>query len=307
MDISLIDSLKQQMGPIDALEGLVAPKAILDFARYISDPEVSEEEKSNFFGIVSDMASYAGGTVGGIVAGYTRPFEFADRLISESSPEFGGGMAVDRKQTEDVNSFVLGVSRYTSSIFNYLLGEETEYGNRLMGKPKESATSLGPVMNPPAAGYVGGNRFSPPSNHINKLLALVDKPPFRVDSFTSGIPEYDAFMNQQVSPLLERAAKNLLENEFFMRAPKTRQMAEVNRIIEQTRKDVLNLLEGHRIGDDEDRLNDLRRRFLLKDRSARLRAKKALGITAEDHKLSMFQIESLSNYMDLDLEGIKQY
>ena len=170
----------------------------------------------------------------------------------------------------------------------------------MYGAPKESATSSGPVRIPNPAGTFTGTTIMPPARKLNKLLGMVDKPAFRADSFTSGIPEYDAFLNKEITPLLEERAKRLLSNDIFLKAPKSAQIKMVDDMIRTTRTDILSLLEGRRVGDSEDRLLNERRKLLTKDRSARLRAKKALGITTEDHKLSLFEIEAIRRRMGLE-------
>jgi hypothetical protein len=138
------------------------------------------------------------------------------------------------------------------------------------------------------------------------LLAMVDKPAFKADSFTSGNPQYDAFMNKEITPLLEQRAKALMKNEIFKKAPQSAKMKLVDNMLATTRDDILNLLEGHRIGDPEDRLINERRKLLTRDRAARRRAMKALGITTEEHKLSLFEIEAIRNRMAFEKDEFER-
>lgn len=306
MDISLIDNLKQQIGPLEALESLTAPSIILDFARYITDPSIQEDEKAAFMDTVGSGLTYALGAVGEIAAGYTRPLDIYSRTLSYATPEAGGGLAVDRKRAEGMDKFTLGLTRYTSGFFNYLLGEENEYGVRMIGEPKESATSPGPAKIPNPAGTLTGTTLRPPTRNLDKILGMVDKPPFRADSFTSGVPEYDAYINKEVTPLLDLRAEELLESEMFKKAPQSKKIKMVDDMLRWAKNDLLSLLEGGRIGDPEDRLNNERRKLLVKDRAARRRAMKELGITTEEHKLSLFEIEAIQRRMDLE-EGEMEY
>jgi hypothetical protein len=302
MDLGLIDNLKQQIGPLDALESVAAPSFLLDFARFMADPQVPDADKAGFLGIASSALEYVGGAVGDIAAGYTRPLDIYSRSLSYVYPEMGGGMVIDRKQAEGMDRFVQGVTRYTSAFANYLLGEETEYGTRLFGAPRESALLEGPARIPNPASTVTGSTRQPNARNLNKVLGMVDKPPFRVDSFTSGIPEYDAFINREVTPFLDQRAEALLKNPRFMNAPQSLKIEMVDDMIKAARDEVLSQLEGRRIGDPEDRLMVERRNLLTRDRQARIRAKEALGITTEDHKLSLFEIEAIRRRIALEKE-----
>ena len=300
MDKGLVDSLLQQIGPLDALETVAAPPFIRDFTRYMTDETIDDGEKATFFATVKDALGYVAGTTGDILAGYTRPLDLMSRTISYTNPVAGGGLTIDRKQAEGIDKFTLGLTRYTSAFFNYAFGEENEYGVRMMGRPKESAISPGPVRIPNPAGTIVGTTLPPKANKINKLLGMVDKPPYMADSFTSGNPEYDAFINKTITPMLEERAARLLKNEVFLKAPQSAKSEIVNDMIQETRREILGLLEGGRIGDSQDRLNNERRKLLVGDRGARRRAMKALGITTDEHKLSLFEIEAIKRRMDLE-------
>jgi hypothetical protein len=275
----------------------------------MSDPQVEDGDKAAFLDVVGDALNYVAGTAGEIAAGYTRPLDIYSRVASVYSPEAGGGVVVDRKQAEGgVEKFTLGLTRYVSGFMNYAFGEEDEYGNRVYGKPRESAISEGPATIPNPLGTLVGTTLQKQSRSINKLLGMVDKPPYKADSFTSGVPEYDAFINKHVTPELERRAKGLLNNKHFLKAPQSIKIELVNTMIQEARDQILSDLDGYRIGDNADRLTTERMKLLTRDRQARVRAKRELGITTDDHKLSLFEIEAIRRYIDFEkgtLERIK--
>lgn len=302
MNEDLVKTLLQQLGPLEALESLSAPTFVKDFVRYISDTSIPEEEKASVFSSFGDWGVYVGAQVAEIAAGFTRPLAAISTAASYQFPEAGGGVAIDRKQAEGFDQILLGFSRYTSAIFNYLLGEETEYGVRLYGKPKESATSEGPAMMPNPAAASFGTILSAPQRNLNKLLAMVDKPEFKADSFTSGNAEYDAFINKHVTPLLEARAKALMQTDVFKNAPQSGKIKLVDNMLTLAKEDIVGMLEGRRIGDSEMLLVNERRKLLTRDRAARRRAMKALNITTEENKLSLFEIEAIRRYMDIEKE-----
>jgi hypothetical protein len=219
----------------------------------------------------------------------------------------GGGLNIDRKQAEDgTDAFILGLTRNISGLMNLAFGEENEYGVRMYGKPKESASIDGPVLQPNPAGVVTGTTYQPAAKDINKLLGLVDKAPFRADSFTSGVPEYDAYINKEVTPFINRKAKELLENKLFMKLPKSRQIEEVDKMLKQIETELIARVVGGYQGDHNDRLINERRKLLTRDKQARIRAKNALNISTEDHKLTMFQIEAIRRFIELEAEESKK-
>jgi len=305
MDQGLIESMLQQLGPLDALESVAAPTFIKDFTRYVTDTAIDNEEKGLTFETFGDVALYLGANVAEIAAGYTRPLDLASRTLSYQFPEAGGGLATDRKQAEGMDKIVLGLTRYVDGFFNLLAGEENEYGVSMYGKPKESAMTSGPVRMPNPAASFAGTTLQPPATKLDKLMGMVDKPPFRVDSFTSGVPEYDAFMNKEITPLLESRAAALLKNPTFIKGEQSLKIKMVDNLIQETRQDILDLLEDHRIGDPKERLLNERRKLLVMDRAARRRAMKALGITTDENKLSLYEIEVIRRRMDLEEDSLK--
>jgi tetratricopeptide (TPR) repeat protein len=305
MDQDLVASLLQQVGPLEALESLSAPTFVKDFTRWVTDQSIPEEEKASVLSSFGDWGVYVGAQAAEIAAGFTRPLGTLSSTVSYQFPEAGGGVATDRKQAEGFDQILMGFSRYTSSIFNYLLGEETEYGVRLYGEPKEAATSEGPVMMPNPAAAAAGGILQAPQRNLNKLLAMVDKPAFKADSFTSGNAQYDAFINKHVTPLLEARAKALMETDVFKKAPQSGKIKLVDDMLSLARQDVVGLLEGRRIGDAEMLLVNERRKLLTRDRAGRRRAMKALNITTDENKLSLFEIEAIRRYMDFEKEEYK--
>jgi hypothetical protein len=302
VNLQLLDELRKNIGPLDALSGLTDPQAITDMLRWLSDPATTAEDTEEFFSLPRVFAQ----TAGDILAGYTRPIEVYSRAFSYATPEAGGGLAIDRKQVDDnTDTFILGLTRNVSGFFNYFFGEENEYGVRMYGKPKESGSVEGPVKMPNPVGVVGGTTYNPPSKNINKLLALVDKPPFRADSFTSGVPEYDAYINKEVTPFLEREATRLLNLDRFTRLPKSRQIEEVDKMLKQAENELVAKVEGGYLGNENDRLINERRKLLTRDKQARIRAKNALNISTDDHRLTMYQIEAIRRYIDLEREESK--
>lgn len=302
MSLEMLNELTKQMGPLDAVGDLAAPAFIQDVLRYLADDQVEGEERSAFF----DIVGFAAESVGGIAAGFTRPLELPLRTIAYNNPEMGGGVLPDIKQAEGVDKFVMAVTRNVAPIFHYLLGEQTEEGVRLYGEPRQSSLIDGPVRSANPVGTLTGTTLQPPAKNLNKLLGMVDKPPFRAESFTSGVAAYDAFINKNVTKRLESEAARLLKTEAFLKAPKSLQIEMVDGLIQAVRADLVGLLEGGYLGNQDDRLINERRKLMVMDRQARARAKEALDITVRDNKLTMYQIEAIKNWIALEKEQTRQ-
>jgi hypothetical protein len=302
MSKDLMDSLRQQIGPMDALEDLATPAWYKDVVKYLADDRVVDEEKNAFL-VFTQMMMLSAGEIG---AGFTRPLDIYSRALTSASDDAGGGLAIDRKQARGIDAVVAGLTRYTSGFFNLAFGEENEYGVRMMGKPKESSLLDGPVKIPNPAGTVFGRTIQAPAKNINKLLGMVDKAPYKAESFTSGVPEFDSYVNKHITPLLDRKADLLLKNPLFLKAPQSKRIEMVDTIINNAERELMSLLDGGRIGDADDRLVRERAKYMTRDRQARKRAMKELEITVPEYKLSLTEMETLRRLMDLDKDETKR-
>ena len=300
----LLTELTKQAGPLDAISSAVDFRWLKPMVDMLTDENYDTDQASpgrEFANMIVEMS-------GKVAAGYTRPFDAMNRAIGARFPEAGGGSIADIKQAEGIDKAVLQATRYTSSLFNYLLGEDDGEGNRLMGEPRQSALKAGNVKQPNPIGVMVGSKVEGPAKSINKLLGMVDKPPYLAESFSSGNAEFDAYVNKEITPLLESRATELLNNPFFKNLKQSQKIERVDNLLSMTQADLLNILEGGLIGGNEDRLLLARRNLLTGPKPARIRAKKELGITTADRKLSLFEIESIRRFMDVEkdvLEGIK--
>jgi hypothetical protein len=131
---------------------------------------------------------------------------------------------------------------------------------------------------------------------------MVNKAPFRVDSFTTGVPQYDNWMNEVITPILEREANALLSSEAFQKMSMSAKIDVVERMLDGARKEVLTSLEGiGPRGKNETLLNE-RRKLMSIPRAARARAKSELNIATPDHKLNMVEIELIRKKIELERE-----
>lgn len=296
----LIEELKKQVGPLKTIDDVASLQWLKPIVELLTDESVNSDASP-----VLEVIGAAANSIVGIAAGFTRPFDTYSKAFSYANPKAGGGLVADPKQSEGLEKSVLTATRYISGFFNYAFGEENEYGVRMIGTPKESVMVDGPVRGPNPISQAAGTKVGSPAKSLNKLLGMVDMPPFMAESFTSGNPEFDAYVNKEITPMLELRATNLLNNEVFKKMPQSQKIQVVNNLLKNTEADLLSLLEGGRIGSGEDRLKNERRKLLTKSRPARRHAMKELGITTPEHELSLFEIEAIQRRMDMDDNKIK--
>lgn len=302
-NIDLVNELQNQFAAIDTMEQY----ASLRWLKPAIDVFINERQGEEGVGLILQGAQAATMAATGFAAGALRPLELPTRMTSYPRESFGGGLAIDRKQADSFSDkFALEASRYVSGFFNFAFGEENEYGTRTYGAPRESASSVGPVRESNPGLLFSGTKVEAPRTKINVLLGMVDKPPFKADSFTSGVPEFDALMNKEITPILEAKAGALLKNHSFKSLPQSAKIDKVNQLINEARNEILSSFESTPLGDGKERLTLERRNLLTEDISSRIRAKKALGITTEDHKLSLYEIESIRTYIKVEGERFKR-
>lgn len=300
MDLGLVDEFRKATTVLDVLETASAPDWVKSLTKAITEPREPAdgvEDYLQFLGDVIGAMAIEGGKI--FIGGATRPLAPYNATYSLTNPEAGGGVNPDAKQAEGMESFAINSTRNINSFFNYHFGTETGYGVRLMGQPKESATSVGPTKMVNPLGAMQGGAPQPPATALNKVLGMVNKQPFRVDSFTSGNAEYDAFINKNVTPLLEVEAQKLLKDFIFMKAPMSVKMERVGQTIENTRATIVELIEGNYLGPDARILNE-RRKLLAMPAAQRFRAKQSAGIETDDKNLSLLEIEEIRIHMELD-------
>jgi len=295
-----IDLSRQLAAPAAIAElGKFAP--VIDMVKFLTDPRTSDDDRD----AVLNLISYAGETVSGIAAGFTRPLDPINDLVGAMGEVDGtiDTSAVDRKLVEDpLDRTALGLARYTDSIFSFLLGEEGPDGKRL-GPPKKSATQIGSVQSGNHIAGIFGHNTQQRRTNIDRLLGMVNKAPFRVDSFTTGVPEYDNWMNEEVAPLLERESAALLKNKNFNKLPMSAKIDVVEKMIENTRNLVLDKLDG---SGGNPTILDARRKLLTMPSASRKRAKISLGINKPDHKLTLLEIEMIRKAIELEKTIFKE-
>lgn len=299
--LALKDELVKQVGPLGVLDDLTSSNPLTDLVRELS--RVAEKDDgAEFTGTLSLIAEMLAGVGTNIAAGFTRPMDAVNDAAGMFLDIRGvvDDSVVDRKQSGGMERVIQNFSRYTNTFFNLLLGEDTGKG-KLYGTPKNSAIEDRAMKDPNPISRTLGAPIKPRQDSIDILLGKVDMAPFKADSFTSGVPEYDDFLNNTVFPILERKAESLLESEFFNGRPLSIQRVMVNDMLKEARKEVIDALENGFLGNMDEVLFNERKKFVASTPQAyRAEAKRYLGITTEDRELSFEEMEMLQSWIDIN-------
>lgn len=302
----LMNELIRQLGPLEALGNITESTAITDLIKYFGQTAEDSGERNAFLDIIKYAASSISGT---ILSGFTRPLDPFNDIAGAVLDAKGvvSDVSTDKKQAEGIDSVLMGFSRYTNNIFSLLLGKEGKDGKLLYGKPSMSATQEGPRQDPNPIAGIFGTKIEPRRTNIDRVLGMVNLPPFRADSFTTGVPEYDAFMNDTVYATLERKATGLINSPTFKKASPAAKLDMVNAIIKDARYEILDGLEHGYVSDPNAKLVNERRKLMVYDQSLRAEAKNALNIPTDDRKLNLFQIQLIRDWIEVEKKTRKSF
>jgi len=297
--LALFDELVKQVGPLGSLKDATSSNPITDMITMMTKA-AENDEGATLLGAAEQIGSMILGAGGAIAAGFTRPLDPVNDMVGmalDSSGVINSG-SVNRKMAEGTDAVLQDFSRYTNSFFSLLLGEDTGEG-RMLGVQRKSATDEKPVSDPNPLGSMFGSTTKPRQDSIDIILGMTDLAPFTMDSMTTGVPEYDNFINGTIFPILERKAEALLDSDFFKSRPTHIKRRMVSKMLTTSRKEILENLEDGSLGSFQEYLFNERKNFMALDQAYRAEAKKALKIDVEDRKLTLEQIEKLSLWIDV--------
>lgn len=250
------------------------------------------EDQQAYWSAVGEIAK----GLSGIASGFTRPLDTANKLSGFARDN---DVQIDRRLASSTGDAIIQeLTRYTNSLFSPFIGEgETQTGVPIIGEAKRSATRPeGDIRDPNPVSSLMSRKEEPPLNNIDRLLGMVNLPPFSVDQ-RSGIPEFDHFVNEEVAPILNREARRMLEDPLFERAPEYIKVKRVNDMIGQVREEVIRSLQDGNVGSPDDQLYRERSAWTSLSQEDRQMARRELGIDTPDRELSKMQLEVLKEYI----------
>lgn len=300
--LALFDELVKQVGPLGVLSEVTSSNPITDMVREMTKA-AETDDGTELVEIAKMFGEMLLGTASNIAAGYTRPLDPVNDILGVATDMdgFTNDAIVDRKMAQGADKALQNFSRYTSTFFNLLLGEDTGDG-KLFGTIKKSATEEKPLKDPNPISRLFGQPVKPRQDSIDILLGMVDLAPYRMDSLTTGVPEYDDFINGTIFPILERKAEAMLDNEIFMSRPAHIKREMVSKMLSEARKEIIDNIEDGSITDADAYAYNERRKFLALPQAYRAEAKKALGIKTEDRDLSPLEVEQLTLWIEINKE-----
>jgi hypothetical protein len=258
----------------------------IDYALSIFDQEAERQE---FVGFLQELAKF---TLADVGSGFTRPFEPLNVGVGVAR---GTDTLVDRRQLKGWDAVTKGALRYVDNLFNPLLGDNYDgQGRSTIGPAQQSATQMGPQREANPVARMFGDRVEQPISDIEKALAAVNIAKWTVQERT-GLPEWDALMNNKVTPMLNRRAKSLMETDEWKRGNQRTRERMVRSMLQTVKTEIRNWIME--TGTDDDRLLAERRRYLSLPESLRAQAKSALRIDKPDDELTILHIEMLKQYI----------
>ena len=286
----LWDELKNQLGYGNISRQIENGNALSDVVDYLSSPDSANKADLEAF------IGFAGQQMAKIAVGFTRPIEPFNRMLGA---ETGSDVQIDRKQASTASEKISQeLTRYTGAFFAPFFGNgKTEEGVPTMGIPARSATGpKGDIRDPNPTSGLFGLKEEHTKLPINILLGKVNIPPFTLESRTAS-PEFDAFRDTTILPILNAKAKALMDGPLFNRLPQYQKVAEVNKIVNEAQEEILKDIDAGYLGSVDEQTYNERRKWSSLPESDRISAKNEYGITKDDNDLSLGEIQVLKEYI----------
>jgi len=301
IDKQLIVDLGRQLAVPSALKDLGSFEVVKLFGEYFVN-----EQEDGADPVATTLIQSVASSVAGIVGGLTRPLDPLNDLGGAYLDYKGviNTAAIDKKQAEGVDAIIQKASSYTNNFFSLLIGTPDETGRKIYGEPKRSATSEGDLKsgNPVMATF--GTPSEQNRTAITTLLGQINKPPFRVDSF-SGDAAYDNFVNSVIFPVLEEKAKVMLASPAYQKLSMNDKMKAVNLMLSHAKTEINTKLNSGLMGGLGGKLLIERKNLLSIPPNDIAEAKRELGITKQNDELDLYEIERIKGYVKLSDKILK--
>jgi hypothetical protein len=276
--------LYDQIGPAqwaNEISGDTPVGQLVGWATRENNPELVNGFGELLAGAVSAVSNQ-------VIGGFTRPLDPLNKAVGMMNET---DASIDRRQAETGGEEIaLQILRYTDNMFDSVLEEPIGTTARSATRPE------GDIKDPNPVASMTGRKELPPKNHIDKLLGMVDMPPFLFDTRT-GSPEADRFLNERVGPLLNMRAKHLMKDEVFQKAPQAIKKDLAKNLLSNVKEDIRKQLQSGAIGSMEDRLDDERRMWMMQPQALRDEARTQLNIGTKDRELTENELRQLRAYV----------
>ncbi len=262
--------------------------------------QLSFNTDAEFKGPISQVKETLGHMSGNIISGVTRPLDPINKLAGYALSEWGPYDVTPQINRRLAKGFTqklgLNTTKYTDNIIEGIAsvvnGETTLLGDELRVASRE-----GKVFDPSPYRTAIGTRIQQPRTFANMVFAMVDKPEWKAGMYT-GVPEFDSFANQVISPMIEMEAEQLLKNEKFMRGSAEYKKQKVNGMLNEVKRNVRSYLSA--TPNSEQGIEYRKTKLLNVPKLTMIRARKIVGIQDVD-------VRDLSSSQISELEATVQY
>jgi hypothetical protein len=252
-------------------------------ANMLSDGATAEDFKK--------IALSLGNSFTGVASGFTRPLEpinVVGGLLQGTTDR------PDRRQLSGGDKMLSEITRYTDNIFAPFLREDFGQGNAFAPTAQSIGVRTG-VYDANPVSRLTGTRKELPVTNIQRMLNKVNLPEWRANERT-GIPAFDALINERATRLLEPRAERLLKSARWRDANNRVRRLMVNELMSEVKKDTRDWAARGRV--DERTLVEQRRWTSVNER-LRTEAKKQFGLqNTSDTDLSWRQIELMRTWIE---------
>ena len=223
--------------------------------------------------------SYTGGN---IIAGATRPLATFNVLAGYALADYAGvdvTPVVDKRLARGAGEkLMFNATKYVDNIIEGVLsGINRE--TTLLGDEKRVAYREGNLVDPSPYRTITGQRIKQPRTFANIVFGMVDKPEWKTGMY-SGVPEYDAFANKIIAPMIEIESGILLKDKSFVNGNTDTKRAKVNNMLKKVKKRVNDYLTD--VPSSQQGLNYRRKKLDGVDKGLLKRAKEIVNVEASD-------------------------
>jgi hypothetical protein len=286
----LQNELIAQMGALSMMS-TAQQDPIGEIVKYVNSIGDDKEEMDIFVDFLGGLAPF----FTGVAAGFTRPIEPIDAVMGMVG---NTDAAVDRRQLSGIEAAYRGATKYVENTLLFMENvlEEPENRQDIVSPQRQDASRFGPVRDPNPLSRLMGAREQENATNVTKLFNMVNIPIWTIQERT-GIPEWDALMNDVITPRLEADSRQLMNNRLFREGNLATRERLVRNMLREVRRDTIALIETN-LGVEPNILR-LRQAFTRKPMSLRRQAKDDLGITTDDRELSFAELQQLQTYIDI--------
>jgi hypothetical protein len=286
----LLNELVAQMGALSMMS-TVQSDPLGEIVKYVNSLTDDKEGLDIFNDFLGGLAPF----FTGVASGFTRPLEPLDAVVGSIRDT---DAAVDRRQLTGAEQAYRGATRYVENTFlalENILGANEPIED-MVGPQRQDASQFGPVRDPNPMSRMIGFREQPGATNITRLFNAVNIPVWTIQERT-GIPEWDALMNEIITPRLDMKARELMNGRLYKSASLAGRERMVRAMLREVRQDTIRMIE-EQLGADPNILR-MRQAFTRKPMSLRREAREALNITTKDRELSYVEIQQLQAYIDM--------